>query len=456
MESYSSRLKLHHHPALPIPPRATRNLADLLYERASHDADEEASSPLLQPVTAAYLARPTDPPPSSRAEAETAHAQPRISPRRDQGLGVLGLAHVIPHFHVDVLDSSSDTLSHGSPAMTDSAGPGQSTGVDHPPADHHATIDSRMVDAKALASAALEATTHPPTESREPAKRVDSAQDELPKSTAVKPQPPSGRATPLKLHTGGPPPGSDDTITTSPTLARHAIPVSEGNAGTLPALHSASPSANAAPTSPSSERLPSFRQLTGQLTELADAAGQHEPRVPHYGRHHSQSFGSATAPSPMLPYHIPPNTQMSPSSQYAFSARSPTSAIGDHYSSPTQIPGNAYYMERRTSNFPDHPIGLPASLPSASSSGESHGPPSSSADGYSTAHTTPVDSAVIPDGMQRNMPILPPPRGMPPQNAAFLPGGFKCDYPGCEAAPFATQYLLRYPLHSSTTHAHDS
>ena len=134
---------------------------------------------------------------------------------------------------------------------------------------------------------------------------------------------------------------------------------------------------------------------------------------------------------------------MSPSSQYTFSTRSPTSALSDHYSSPAQMHGSAYYMERRTSNIYDHAIGMPPSLPSASSSGESHGPATSSTDGYSTSQTTPVDSAaMLHDVAQRGMPILPPPRGMP-QSAAVLIGGFKCDYPGCEAAPFATQYLLR-------------
>ena len=406
----------------------------------SHDSDQEPSSPQLQEVPPAYqVAEETEKSPSPEEGLE---APRRVNPRRDRSLPVL-FGQSYSQFHAEISDSSSETVSNGSPAMTEQVGVGPATRADVPASDPDASIDSRLVDAKALgeqaaAALATEAIKTAHGEPREQAKRVDSAHDDLPQSAAVK-QSKSDRQTSLKLHTCGPLPGADETIATSPRLARHAIPVEEGNAGTLPALQPISPTTNGISTSPRSEKLPSFRQLT----ELADAATHHENRVPQYSHHHSQSLGSGTAQSPVLPYHIPPTTQMSPSSQYTFSARSPTSTIGDHYSSPTQYPGNAYYMERRTSAIHEQ-MGLPPSLPSASSSGESHGPASSSTDGYSTSHTTPIDSAVLQDGMQRSIPILPPPRGMPPQSTTLLLGGFKCDYPGCEALPFSTQYLLRY------------
>ena len=413
----------------------------MLWDPEPHDPDEEPSSPRLLKASVdlgpekEHISAPPSP------QRPPAHSGRKA--RQDPGLAVLIPGQADPNFYTEVLDSSSG--SSGSPAMTDQAGPGHATRVGGPEADQDALIDSRLVNAKALgekAAAALsESALGSSAEPREPAKRVDSAHDEVPQSTETK-QSRSGRATPLKLQTSSTvPPVQDDSIATSPTLAKYAIPVEEGNIGTLPALQPTSPTSHGIPTSPQSERLPSFRQLT----QLADAATQQENRAPQYSHHHSQSFGSAAAQSPSLPYHIPSNTQMSPNSQYTFSAaRSPTSTMGDHYSSPTQMAGNPYYMERRASVFHEHPIGMPPSLPSASSSGESHGPGGSSTDGYSTNHTTPIDSAVLPDGIQRNIPILPPPRGMPPHSAAMLLSGFKCDYPGCEAAPFATQYLLRY------------
>ncbi|KAK4547041.1 hypothetical protein LTR36_001262 [Oleoguttula mirabilis] len=96
----------------------------------------------------------------------------------------------------------------------------------------------------------------------------------------------------------------------------------------------------------------------------------------------------------------------------------------------------AYYTDRRASAATTAAGPFPPSLPSAStSSGESHGHTGSSTDGYSTAHTTPIDLPLAADGTPR--PILPPPAGM-----SILMAGFKCDFSGCTAEPFQTQYLL--------------
>jgi hypothetical protein len=123
----------------------------------------------------------------------------------------------------------------------------------------------------------------------------------------------------------------------------------------------------------------------GPLGELAEVATQQDPRIP--SRHHSQSFSSSTAQSPMLHYHY---AQTSPSPYYVRSVKSPTSTISDQmYTSPTQFPGAAYYSDRRSSAATEHPLPHPPSLPSASSSADSHGPTNSSIDGYSTAQTTP-------------------------------------------------------------------
>ncbi|TKA45486.1 hypothetical protein B0A54_04025 [Friedmanniomyces endolithicus] len=118
-------------------------------------------------------------------------------------------------------------------------------------------------------------------------------------------------------------------------------------------------------------------------------------------------------------------------SQYDYGARSPTSTISEvaHpvYGSPIQYTVQAaYYADRRRASVAtDHP-----------------GP---------TAHTTPTNQALSGENMSRPVPILPPPSGMP-QNAMMVLGGFECDWDGCTAPPFQTQYLLgsHRNVHSST------
>ncbi len=283
--------------------------------------------------------------------------------------------------------------------------------------------------------------------------RHDSAQDKVPQLSHEQKQRLSGRTSPsLRLQTSRAIPSRDyvaaDTITTSPTLRKHIITTAEGNFGTLPAYYAGSPTRDGITSSPHGEKLPGLHQvIAGQLRpldvrpldELAEVATQHDPRIG--GRHHSRSFGSTTAPSPLLPYHYGNTSQPSAPPYYArSSALSPTSTISDQlYMSPTtQYPGAAYYADRRSNTSGDiHPPMLRPSLPSASSSAESYATTGSSVDDYSTAQTTPSEG---PESTPR--PILPPPPGMP-QSALVMGPGFMCDYPGCTAAPFQTQYLLR-------------
>ena len=281
--------------------------------------------------------------------------------------------------------------------------------------------------------------------------RHDSAHDTVPQISPDQRPPRSGHASPLRIKTEAPVSLIDNTSITSPTLRKHVIQVAEGTAGTLPALQPKSPAKDGSASSPQTGKLPPIHQLTSQLGplgELAEAATQQDPRGQTSHHQHSHSFGSAASQSPMIPYHphsypypYPSSAQTSPSSHYGYSARSPTSTIGDHvYGSPTQYPNPAYYPARRTSAPTENGLPHPPSLPSTSSSGDSHGPPSSTTDGYSTAHTTPIDGPPAAECTSRL--ILPPPRGMS-QSAVIMSTVFKCDFPGCTAIPFQTQYLLR-------------
>ena len=264
-----------------------------------------------------------------------------------------------------------------------------------------------------------------------------------PSSRAASRSPLTVRTTPSGCAMQPPPPLSEP-FPGSPNLAKHAKPVVPGTAYTLPAVQPNSPIREGEPpSSPHTERLPSFQQFK-ELSVLAQAAETREPQQP-YSHHHSQSFGSATSQSPRLPYQAPGfpiSAQTSPVSHYAYNAMSPTSTVGDiphpMYGSPQQYATPAaYYGDRRMSSSTESAGLFPPSLPSAgTSSSDSHGHTGSSTDGYSTNHTTPVDQPPTIDGTPR--PILPPPPGML--------AGFKCDWDGCTAPPFQTQYLLRYVI----------
>lgn len=238
----------------------------------------------------------------------------------------------------------------------------------------------------------------------------------------------------------------DDSICASPTLSKHVIPSADVHGESLAPFEPLSPSTS----SPKAERLPSIHQITSSLTELAEAATQEMPRQQQsLSHHHSHSFGSATSQSPVLsnrPY--PTAVQTSPQAYYpAMLARSPTSTLGEsQYASPPAYPPYGAYNHRRASAADGVPPLMP-NLPTASSSGDSYtGYLSSSTEGYSTNHTTPIDVGQALESTPR--PMLPPPPGMHavsqlPPAPIMIPGPYKCDVPNCTAGTFQTQYLLK-------------
>jgi hypothetical protein len=256
----------------------------------------------------------------------------------------------------------------------------------------------------------------------------------------------------LRITTSNPSTGAssshekDDSICASPTLSKHVIPSADVHGESLAPFEPLSPSTS----SPKAERLPSIHQITSSLTELAEAATQEMPRQQQsLSHHHSHSFGSATSQSPILsnrPYPIA--IQTSPQAYYpAMLARSPTSTLGEsQYASPPAYPSYGAYSHRRASAADGVPPLMP-NLPTASSSGDSYGGYlSSSTEGYSTNHTTPIDVGQVSESTPR--PMLPPPPGMhsmsqPLPAPIMIPGPYKCDVPNCTAGTFQTQYLLK-------------
>lgn len=265
----------------------------------------------------------------------------------------------------------------------------------------------------------------------------------------------SGLGSPLRIETPAPAETrtaaqDGDSIARSPILSKYTRSGAEDKGETLPPFEPTSPTTS----SPQAERLPSIRQLAGSLTDLAEAAtaATHEiaRQQQSYTHHRSHSFGSATSHSPVMANHpYPASMQTSPQAYYppSASARSPTSTIAETapYGSPAGFPSYGFFAHRRPSTIAEGPPPMP-SLPSASSSGESHGyGPSPGMESYSTQHTTPIDVSQGPDGTPRIPPaqMLPVPMGMQPPPPIMIPGPYKCDVQGCMAGTFQTQYLLK-------------
>ncbi|EMC94783.1 hypothetical protein BAUCODRAFT_560772 [Baudoinia panamericana UAMH 10762] len=322
--------------------------------------------------------------------------------------------------------------------------------------ERYDSADAQLA-ARALQVAKAASSDRPETHIKPPPStlRVDSAQETVEETISQDADSQPRVRSPLRLQTAPVPeppasilPTNSDSLATSPNLSKHVIALSHEDRDTLPVVQR-SRSMHDSEQTLSPTKLPSFQQFTGQLNQLAEAAASQELRAQTSHHQHSNSVGSMAGESPRLHYHHSQGSaQTSPVNQYAYNPRSPTSTISDFaagtYGSPTQQrPLQAYFAQRRRSSVVDsrnHSF-PPVSLPSVSSSGESQGHATSSGDGYSTSHTTPIEHGTSLESTPRPVPILPPPPGMP-MSAVVINPGFNCDYPGCNAAPFQTQYLL--------------
>ena len=240
--------------------------------------------------------------------------------------------------------------------------------------------------------------------------------------------------------------GQMPTYREPPASLRHA-----GSSGTTSSIGLRSESSmDDRSASPKAERLPSFRQLS-----KAAAAGE-EDSEPAPTTYPAPITYPATIPSqsPVIPpqtYPQPP--QISPIRGYPYSFQPSSGSVQsdarDPYYANSPPPGHFsasnYYAHQRRNSVPHRSApALPVSLTSASSSGESYGQQSSGTEGYSTAHTTPIESSLQSDISSRpTLPLLPHMHSSGSGSGSSVQGSFTCDYPGCNAAPFQTQYLLK-------------
>jgi hypothetical protein len=215
-------------------------------------------------------------------------------------------------------------------------------------------------------------------------------------------------------------------IATSPRLRPFAIPPSERTAGeTLPALHS--PPHSAAANSPETS-LPSLKAT------FPDGLGD--------TRLNDQNLRRNGASSLYIPTSSPP--------RHTLPAPDHPPRRAEPFIPPPPAPGNPYMPLSRTnskdmSSLASTPTAQsqpsPWNIPKSEMSfAHSSGDAASQTMGESPAaggYPTPIEPRQLDHSEQKSR-SEPPASGM-----AATAGGFKCTHPGCTAAPFQTQYLLK-------------
>jgi hypothetical protein len=231
---------------------------------------------------------------------------------------------------------------------------------------------------------------------------------------------PDGRRTPkLKTTPEEEKPG-EDSLATSPNIGRFTIPASEASPmQTLPAIQKSPPRSASASSPGGTQSLPSLQTALAeqdvQMNGTSPVARATYPlplsgQSPPLNRGDRQIQAHFPPPQPHAP---PPYAQLSPQSGKEMQGMSP--------------PGSTHPQLFRSSK-PDTPF-TPSTVSDQQPTPQSEG---------SNAYPTPIEHRMSID--TERPPHL---NGAPIANGPFSPTGFKCNYPGCTAAPFQTQYLLK-------------
>jgi len=226
-------------------------------------------------------------------------------------------------------------------------------------------------------------------------------------------------------------------------LRQLTIPQSRGvSIDTLPALQAASPARDGGAASPS-QQLPSFRHMD----DIArSATSDHEATRSNSFPHRPSLSSVGHSPTSMV--RQPSMSSHSPAPPFPpMSATSPMSASelphrGDLFLRTTG--GGVFSTDARRPSQATSDTGHYSATLSSASTSESY----QSSDGLSPGtQPTPIEQRprhMSLDGALASR-VLPPPVGSGLQHGmpSHATGSFKCDYPGCTAAPFQTQYLLK-------------
>lgn len=230
---------------------------------------------------------------------------------------------------------------------------------------------------------------------------------------------------------------NSDSLKSSPVF-RHAISVSQGSpmdSETLPAMKTA-PQQNATKSPNGQQSLPSLHDQLGPLAEFSPVKGEAASGTSSNGRGTFVSINGHSPPKtaqyPSLQarnYHHPyPPTAPQPSpSNTSYSSNSPRDFRSGHDPLGLSLsgkPGSGYYSNGAT---PQSDEQVPLSVESNPTTGS-----------YSTDASPIGDRMSIDTARPITLPPLPAGGPLPLAN-----GGFKCEYNGCTAAPFQTQYLLK-------------
>ena len=214
----------------------------------------------------------------------------------------------------------------------------------------------------------------------------------------------------------------------------------------LPALQPQSPMNDA--TSPNTQqRLPSISNMVG---DLARSASISEEVRTNSGLVHRQSISSLTASptSRVRQMSISSHTPASPFPPLsALSASSPMSANSDMQRGDIFLRSGSGQVFGADNRRPSQASENGRYAPSLQSGSPSEGYQSSDGPSPGTQHT-PIENRPRLHSLDGALAsasaiILPPPNGSGIQQIGSLGGTFRCDYPGCNAAPFQTQYLLK-------------
>lgn len=217
----------------------------------------------------------------------------------------------------------------------------------------------------------------------------------------------------------------DDSITTSPALAKFAITAAEANPeSTLPAMQKSSPRSASSHSPDGTHSLPSIKTA---LAQIPDPSPVETPN--------GVSPFSAPSPTVTRSQYIPGNAGLSPG---VFSQPSPASSKDMTNMSPPNYPNHPSYWRNTTREGSStvregsFTTTSPVSVPGVTSV---------------TSYPTSKDNASPEGGITPQ--IL---NGPSSANGPFTSTAFKCTYAGCTALPFQTQYLLNSHanVHSSS------
>lgn len=225
-----------------------------------------------------------------------------------------------------------------------------------------------------------------------------------------------------------------DSAAISPMLRRFTIPNSERSpTETLPAMQQSPPSSSS--KSPNGQHsLPSLRAI--QLEPLLDGRSPNE-NTPHVVNRPPFPLTNGTMSSPPTS-SIGPRPVQYPSPQTRMNGH-----LHQHYPHGQPSPAYSDASPRESTNMspPGKPIHSPSYVAGRTPQSEELTPQSAESHLSTSSFSTAPSPQSHHLDIDRSRPILPPLSGM--AGGSLMAGAFKCEYTGCTAPAFQTQYLLK-------------